>query len=572
VALATAGAALAAGQASAAQAGDLAFGPVLPALNRLIVSFDDHPTPAQARQRLAGLGRVRAVVPEIGIWSLQPRRPLSARRLALARAQVDSAQWSLEQSQDASADPKATPPPAVAPGPFNDPYFIADDQWGLFTPYWSPSLTGYAPRPRIAILDGGVDDGHEEWGGPSSPLVDPHSTYRNDDNASDWGRTGHGTHVAGIAAAPANNGVGVVGVAPAAAGVAEVVPVQIADREGRSTDETMMKGIRWAVLHEARVINISAGGPGYSRAFQRTVDWAYARGSLIVASVGNEGESENEVNFPAGYKHVLGVGAQCSAKVDPPDCPTPFGVADFSNHNGSVDLVAPGVNVLSTVPKRVKDRELTPGYALKDGTSMAAPYVAGAAALAFASHPGATPYQVMRQLENTATDLGQPGRDDAAGYGGVNPAAAVLEPVPPDDPAEINDDVSMVDGQGLKEAEGDAVTQARVDRWDDPSDVYPVRLRRGDHVQVSLTYRRGLLHLYVWKPGTVTVLTHDKAIRNRRILSRSTRPGRSQALAFEAPITGRYFVHVYAKRGGTPYTLTVTKGGTRLVDEAARGR
>ena len=142
------------------------------------------------------------------------------------------------------------------------------------------------------------------------PAGGPASTLRGDADASDHGDTGHGTHVAGIAAAPAN-GVGIVGVAPASATDGQVIPVQIADTEGASTDETMIRGIRWAVSNGAKVINISAGGPGYSRAFHDTVRWASRKGALIVASVGNEGQDVNALNYPAGYSRVLGVGAQC---------------------------------------------------------------------------------------------------------------------------------------------------------------------------------------------------------------------------------------------------------------------
>ena len=226
--------------------------------------------------------------------------------------------------------------------------------------------------------------------------------------------------MAGIAAAPAN-GVGVVGVAPAVQGAAPVIPVQIADRDGSSTDETMMRGIRHAVLNGAKVINISAGGPGYSQAFQDTVFWATARGALIVASVGNQGQDVNALNFPAGYRRVLGVGAQCDAIVTF-DCPRPFGVATFSNYNRTVDVIAPGVNVLSSVPRRVNERVVAPGYALKDGTSMAAPYVTGVASLVQAANGGTlSPYQLARHLKNTATDIGTAGRDDTSGYGVVNP-------------------------------------------------------------------------------------------------------------------------------------------------------
>jgi hypothetical protein len=548
--------------AAAPGSGGLALGTTLPGHTSLLVEFRDHPSPAVVRARLRGLGRISAVVPEIGIWSLRPRHPVPARALALARVEVQDAEWSLERTTNGQ-QPRGGVPPAAAVNPeFRDPLFSPADQWGLFTNYWSPDLTGSLPRPRIAILDGGIDPTHEEWSGPNSPLVDPRSTYQGTDDATDWGRTGHGTHVAGIAAAPANNGVGIVGVAPAERGVAEIIPVQIADRDGRSTDETMMKGIRWAVNHGARVINISAGGPGYSQAFQDTVDWAFARGALVIASVGNEGEDENDLNYPAGYDHVLGVGALCDDERDPPDCITPFGVAGFSNHNGTVDVVAPGVNVLSSVPKRVHDREFAPGYALKDGTSMAAPYVTGTAALVFAAYPTASPYQVMRQLENTAyTPPGSPaGRSNGAGYGAINPKAAVTLPLPADDPTEVNDDISKVTSvPSLKESAEPRVIDARADQWDDPHDVYPVQLRRGERVRITLRHVKGSFNLALWRPGTPTVTPKRGASAPMAV---SLAPGSLQVVTARAPRTGRYYVDVAAKRGGGLYTLTIARNGS----------
>jgi subtilisin family serine protease len=304
------------------------------------------------------------------------------------------------------------------------------------------------------------------------------------------------------------------------------------------------------------VINISAGGPGYSQAFQDTVDWAFQRGALIVASVGNEGENENEINYPAGYQHVLGVGAQCDTQPDPPDCPTPLGAAGFSNHNGTVDLIAPGVNVLSSVPRRVTDREFAPGYALKDGTSMAAPYVTGAAALVFAAHPGISPYQVLRQLENTAVPIGVPGRDDASGYGAVNPKAAVTLPPPTDDPDEINDDVAKISGMASLKESDSRLIEARADQYDDPRDVYPVQLRAGQSIRLRLDHRRGVMVLGLWRPGTRTVSSKPRNVVTNRIAA-GVQPGMRQTAQVRVPATGRYYVTVTARRGGGAYRLTV---------------
>jgi subtilisin family serine protease len=447
--------------------------------------------------------------------------------------------------------------------PVSDPFFVSGRQWGLTRGRWTPGITGFASRPPIAILDAGIDVHHEEWSGPNSPLIFPRSTVRDDANADDWGRTGHGTHVAGIAAAPAN-GLGIIGTAPGLVTSAPVIPIQISDPDGQSTDETMIAGIRWAVLHGARVVNISAGGPGFSQAFQNTVDWAFRRGALIVASVGNEGEGHDDyVNYPAGYAHVLGVGAQCDGVVDPPDCLHPYGPAAFTSHNRSLDVLAPGVDILSSVPLRVTDRVVAPGYALKDGTSMAAPYVAGAASLIFAANPSATPYQVLRQIENTATDIGPRGRDDLTGYGVLSALAAVTLPLPADDPGEVNDDVRFVANEAsLKETGRPTVIQAAIDHHDDPDDLYPVLLRRGETLRATVTSTSGFLNLYLWRPRTRTVSAQGGERFRDNVVKYVGRPGkRRQVLVVKVPSTGRYYLNVYARLGGGRYTLTISRRG-----------
>ena len=532
------------------------FARMAPGARRILVTFADTPRRAEAERRLEGLGPIAPALPEAGIWTLRPSDPANARERALRRQRVAAAEWSL--AHETAELPR--PPPPVPPGPppaFSDPLLASARQWSLTQgTTWGSDLTVTGPRPRIAILDTGVNATHEEWAGPSTPLVAPRSTWSRDNQAADWGLTGHGTHVAGIAAAPAN-GVGVVGVAPGSGSAAQVIPVQIADREGRSSDDTMIRGIRHAVVNGAKVINISAGGDGYSRAFQDTVLWTTQRGALIVASVGNEGDGDNALNYPAAYPRVLGVGAQCDGEVTP-DCPRPYGVAEFSNHNRSVDVIAPGVDIVSSVPKGITDRLVQPGYALKDGTSMSAPYVTGLAALVMAANPGISPWQVLRQIENTAADVGPRGRDLETGAGVVNPRAAVTLQAPANDPDEVNDDVKWARGTDKRLAQrGSFSVEETVDRNDDPDDVFAVNLRRGEQLQVSMRYRRGRIGLYLWKPGTTTV-TAGQARRFDLLRYRQGAESK-KAITYRAERTGRHYVDVYALSGEGPYTLTVTR-------------
>jgi hypothetical protein len=211
----------------------------------------------------------------------------------------------------------------------------------------------------------------------------------------------------------------------------------------------------------------------------------------------------------------------------------------------------------------VLSRAVAPGYALKDGTSMATPFVAGTAALVFAANPEATPYQVMRQLENTATDIGPPGRDNQSGYGVLNALAAVTLPLPADDPGEVNDDVRFVaDEASLKETGRPAVIRAAIDQNDDPDDLYPVLLRRGETVRATVTSATGLLNLYLWRPRTRTVAAQvDRNFRADLIDFVGKAGARRQVLVAKAPSTGRYYLNVYARRGGGRYTLTITRRG-----------
>ncbi len=474
---------------------------------------------------------------------------------------MSGAEWSLARRTDER--PRPPPPTPLGPAPvFADPLFTPVAQWGLLSgrSTWGGELTTPAVRARIAILDSGVDFTHEEWAGAPSPLVAPRSTLRGDADASDGAESGHGTHVAGIAAAPAN-GIGIVGVAPARAGAAEIVPVQIADRVGRSSDLTMIRGIRHAVRNGAKVVNISAGGDGYSQAFQDAILWATRQGALVVASVGND--YGNALNYPAAYRHVIGVGAQCDDRLSP-DCPQPFGVAEFSNGNRSVNVIAPGVNVLSSVPRRVTERAVRAGYALKDGTSMSAPYVAGVAALVMASNGNSlSPYQVLRQIENTAVNLGPPGRDDDTGYGAVNARAAVVLQAPADDDTEVNDDVKWLSSvKRLSQLREPLDVEASIDYADDRDDVYAVRMNRGERVRVRLVHGSGRLELSLWRPGTKTVRAASAAAPRNLITAR--RGGRKRkTIAYMARKNGRHFVKVAARRGATDYTLTIERLGRR---------
>lgn len=533
-----------------------------PAGASLLVTFGNPVGDDLARAALGGLGDVASVAPEAGVWAVATPPDPTVRVRALAVPGVVAAEWALRRSTDErvptaaerAREAQSAPPAALTPVPApTDTYYANQRQWALFPPAttWGIDLTGTPPRPRIAILDSGVDVTHPEWSGANTPLVRPWSAWTNREEANDWGRTGHGTHVAGSAAAPVN-GLGVVGTAPGTAGTAEVIPVQISDRDGYSTDLTMMKGIRWAVANGAKVINISAGGVGDATAFQRVIDWAYTSGALVVASVGNDGQDYGVVNYPAGYWNVLGVAAQCSGRTDPTDCPEPYGFARFSNRNRSVDIVAPGVDIVSSVPPRVTQGAIAPGYAVKEGTSMAAPFVAGVAALVFAANPGATPFQVMRQIQNTATDMGPRGRDLSTGAGLINPRAAVTLPLPPNDPYESNADIIEArTAKALTASRPATVVEAYIDVDNDPNDVYALGLRKGQRVKLVLRSTSAKARMSLWAPGTRTITGRSKPAAT------TTGASTRRTLTYVPNRTGRWYVSIQATGGRSAYRLEV---------------
>lgn len=251
----------------------------------------------------------------------------------------------------------------------------------------------------VAVLDTGVDAAHPDLTGvvlPGTDLVSPGGDGRTDAN-------GHGTHVAGIIAAVANNGLGTAGLAQ---GV-RILPVRVLDDTGAGWASDIAKGIIWATDHGAAVINLSLGDHVKDDVTAAAVQYAEDHDVVVVAAAGNDRANGDAVTYPAAYPGVLGVAATDSQDA----------VASFSETGGFVDVAAPGVDIASTYPPST--------YVYLSGTSMAAPFVSATAALMKAADPHLSPAQAAAAVESTATDLGPAGRDDASGYGLVDPAAAL---------------------------------------------------------------------------------------------------------------------------------------------------
>lgn len=255
----------------------------------------------------------------------------------------------------------------------------------------------------VAVVDTGVDVTHPEFQGR---IVPGYNATNHTDNAKD--DNGHGTHVAGIVAAAANNGAGIVGIAPEA----KVMPVKVLEADGSGSDAGVADGIVWAVDHGAQVINMSLGGPGESKVLADAVAYALSKGVAVLAAMGNDGS--NEKSYPAAYPGVLAVGA-----TDNKDQ-----AADFSQWGEWISVSAPGVQILSTFPTyqcNLNEYGFPKVYAVLDGTSMATPAVAGLAALVKARYATLSPSQLKARLE-AATDKvpGMSGFDPHFGFGRVN--------------------------------------------------------------------------------------------------------------------------------------------------------
>lgn len=247
----------------------------------------------------------------------------------------------------------------------------------------------------IAIIDSGIDLNHLDL---ASKLVGGIDLVNNDNVPQD--DNGHGTHVAGIAAASSDNGIGVAGVSWGA----RLMPIKVLNAAGNGSYLDVADGIIWATDHGAQVINLSLGGGSPSQLLKDAVDYAVSKGVLLVAATGNSGS--NFVLYPAHYDNVIAVGATDSSNIQ----------AGFSNYGPEVDLAAPGVGIYSTSPG---------GYGLRNGTSMAAPHVSGLAAILLGIPGNTSPSAVRWQMQNTTLDLGVPGVDDRVGYGLIQMDAAI---------------------------------------------------------------------------------------------------------------------------------------------------
>lgn len=276
----------------------------------------------------------------------------------------------------------------------NDPYF--GSQWGLHNyndadidaPEAWDMFTG-SRSTIIAVVDTGVDRYHQDLSGKVTAGYD---FVNNDSNPMD--DHGHGTHVAGIAAAKTNDNRGIAGVC----WECQVMPVKVLSSSGGGYWSWVAQGIAYAVAHGAQVINMSLGGTGYSSTLYYAVRAAYNANVTLVASAGNSGYYYcdyypwySRVGYPAKFRETISVAA-----TDRYDNRAYF--SSCSPYTYEMDVAAPGVSILSSLPYN--------RYAYWNGTSMAAPHVAGAVGVLLSVNSTLTPDKVKKCLHDSADYLG----------------------------------------------------------------------------------------------------------------------------------------------------------------------
>jgi thermitase len=337
-------------------------------------------------------GDVQALLADVGAVALDKLRSLPIFLVRVPRGLADPVMSHLALLPDVEfVEENALVVPDAIP---NDPEYA--NGWHLpkigMSAAWD--VTQGSSSVVIAILDSGIAPTHEDMQGK---LLPGWNLYDNNSNTTDL--SGHGTRVAGVAAAGTNNGVGVSAVGWSSM----LLPVRVTLPDGTAYLSTIANGLTWAADHGAKVMNVSFSGVVGSSAVRSAAQYVQSKGGVVVSSAGNCTCTDPMAENP----YIISVGA-----TDAVDA-----MKDFSSRGAYVDLAAPGVMIRTTRPEG--------DYSSVAGTSFSSPIVAGVVALMMAANPGATPGEIEAWLEETAKDLGPAGWDSAAGFGRVQADLAV---------------------------------------------------------------------------------------------------------------------------------------------------
>lgn len=263
-------------------------------------------------------------------------------------------------------------------------------------------LSTGSPQVVVAVLDSGISLSHPDLQGQ---LVQGRNFTSADAADLDDTSVSHGTHIAGIIAANANNGLGISGIAPGC----RIMPIKIVNRFSWTFEEWLANGLIWATDHGATVASVSLGFSSATSLQRAAVQYAFESDVVVCASSGNIGS--DPIGFPARLPETIAVGA--TNNLDE--------VESFTSTGPQLTLCAPGRDVFSTWDTTGQPDT----YDYRSGTSFACPQVAGVAALVRSVNPSLSNREVRRVLAVTCRDLGEPGPDHASGWGRLDAGAAV---------------------------------------------------------------------------------------------------------------------------------------------------
>ena len=413
---------------------------------------------------------------------------------------------------------------------------LLSSEWWL-APIGATNVVAPGPGVPVAVVDTGIDLSHPEF------AQRPDTVGLNTQSVTDTPRDYHGTAVASVIGAPAND-VGMVGVYPQA-----VLYAYDVDLSGSLTNSELVQGIDAAAERGRVVINLSLGSTRSDPVLRDVVFSAFRRGALIVAAAGNSGPS-GPLNYPANFPHVLTVAA--SDETARP--------AGFSSASRGVDLAAPGVGITVAVPLLYD----VDAFQTLDGTSFAAPMVSGAAALVWTVRSNLDNTQLFDLLRFSARDAWTTGFDRETGFGILDIPGALARQEPARDAEEPNDDVRLVKPSGLFSSGTPPLTsrtqakgslRATLDVSEDPVDLYRLWVPAGRGVTVTAVGNPSV-RVRAWGPKTRSVSETGAAAKRDLAASNTTRV----SVTNTSKRGGYYYADIRLERGvgNVTYDLSVT--------------
>lgn len=382
--------------------------------DRLIIKFN--PGVSQEKQNSIISGQPSTVLSDLS--------KMNIKIIKVPESALDSVKEALSKNQDVEfAEYDVAAQPSVIP---NDTYSYAWHLSKINAPgAWDQTKGDMYP---IVILDSGIDFDHPDL---QSKIIFPYNGYTDSTSGVDnQNGCGHGTLVAGSAAAVTNNGIGVAGVGWDTL----IIPVKITnDAASGSTkcygySSGVLRGVNWAVEHGARVVNLSYGFGSGSGSIDTAAQIMQDNGGWLVISAGNSGNDPGWLEDPT----IINVSATTSSD----------SLASFSSFGNFVDFSAPGSSIWTT-----RDGGT---YGTASGTSFSAPITSAVINLMFSVNPSLSASDAYTILADTAVDLGEPGRDDYFGNGRIDAYAAVLAasdttlPIANDDYATVDEGASVL--------------------------------------------------------------------------------------------------------------------------------